>query len=177
MTILEAVKAGLVPESVRLAAIAEGVSPEFLAQKIASGRAIVCANKNRREVRPLAIGEGLKVKVNSNIGTSKDISDLPMELEKLAVSLECKADTVMDLSTGGPLGEIRRKIIEKCPVPLGTVPLYQAIAESRIKNGGDMFALGADEIFAVIEEQAREGVDFMTVHCGINRESVRRMEG
>ncbi|TAL18846.1 phosphomethylpyrimidine synthase ThiC [bacterium] len=177
MTILEETRAGRIPEAVRLAAIAEGVEPEKLAGLVAKGTAIVCANKTRKGVRPLAIGAGLRTKVNSNIGTSKDISDLPMELEKLRVSVEVGADTVMDLSTGGPLGDIRRRIISECPVPLGTVPIYQAIAECRLKNEGDMFSLTPEDIFRVIEEQAKEGVDFMTVHCGITREGVKRLEG
>ncbi len=176
MTILEEVRAGNIPEAVAEAAKAEGVDPKALAESIAAGRAIVCKNRFRKNCKPLAIGEGLRTKVNSNIGTSKDQTDLEMELEKLKLSIEVGADTVMDLSTGGPLAEIRREIISRCDVPLGTVPLYQAIAESAARGHGQMFSLTADDIFRVIEEQAKEGVDFVTVHCGITTEAVARLE-
>ena len=177
MTILEEVRAGHIPDAVRKAAKAEGIKPKALAALVAEGTAIVCKNRVRGNVKPLAIGKGLRTKVNANIGTSKDQMDPEHELEKLRVSLEVGADTVMDLSTGGPLAEIRRKIIAECPVPLGTVPLYQAIAESSARGHGEMFSLTVEDIFRVIEEQAREGVDFMTVHCGITREAVERLEG
>jgi phosphomethylpyrimidine synthase len=176
VTILEAVRAGQIPEVVAQAARAEGVEPKALAALVAEGRAIVCQNKLRPECRPLAIGAGLSTKVNANIGTSKDCQDIEVELEKLKVALEVGAHTMMDLSTGGDLAAIRRRILSECPVPLGTVPLYQAIADTSA-SGRDMFDLTTDDIFNVIEQQAKEGVDFMTVHCGITRAGVAKMKG
>lgn len=177
MTILEAVRAGRVPDAVVEAAAAEKVEPERLAEAVARGEALVCRNRNRTNVRALAIGKGLKTKVNANIGTSRDQMDPELELAKLRTALEAGADTVMDLSTGGPLVEIRRRILDECPVPVGTVPVYQAAAEAAATAESSLLAMTADGIFRVIEEQAREGVDFVTVHCGITREGVERLEG
>lgn len=176
MTILEAVRAGKVPGEVEAAAAEEQVDPETLAAAVARGEAIVCKNRHRARCRPLAIGRGLRTKVNANIGTSKDQMDPEREMLKLAAALEAGADTVMDLSTGGPLGEIRRRILEACPAPVGTVPLYEAAARTAAA-GRSVPEMDTEEIFRVIEGQAREGVDFVTVHCGITREGVRRLEG
>lgn len=176
MTILEAVRAGRIPAEVEAAALAEKVDPAVLAAAVAGGTAIVCKNRHRARCRPLAIGAGLRTKVNANIGTSKDQMDPEREMAKLAAALDAGADTVMDLSTGGPLGEIRRRILEECPVPVGTVPLYEAGARTAAA-GRTVPEMDPEEIFRVIEEQAREGVDFVTVHCGITREGVRRLEG
>ncbi|MEW6488360.1 MAG: phosphomethylpyrimidine synthase ThiC [Thermodesulfobacteriota bacterium] len=176
MTILEAVRAGRVPAEVEAAALAEKVDPEVLAAAVARGEALVCKNRHRAGCRPLAIGAGLRTKVNANIGTSKDQMDPEREMAKLAAALEAGADTVMDLSTGGPLGEIRRRILEQCPVPVGTVPLYEAGARTAAA-GRSVPEMDPEEIFRVIEEQAREGVDFVTVHCGITRQGLRHLEG
>ncbi len=176
MTILEAVRAGRVPDEVEAAARAEGVEPRLLAEAVARGEALVCKNRGRANCRPLAIGKGLRTKVNANLGTSKDRMDPDLELAKLRVSLAAGADTVMDLSTGGPLGEIRRRILAACPVPLGTVPVYQAAVEAG-ERGGSLLAMTSDGLLGVVEAHAREGVDFVTVHCGITREGVRRLEG
>ncbi|HSH68714.1 MAG TPA: phosphomethylpyrimidine synthase ThiC [Deferrisomatales bacterium] len=176
MTILEAVRAGRVPDDVAAAAHTEGVDPAALAAAIARGDTIVCRNRDRANAVPLAIGKGLRTKVNANIGTSKDQMDPELELEKLRVALQVGADTVMDLSTGGPLAEIRRSILAQCPVPVGTVPLYQAAAEVVADGTRGVYDLTPEDVFRVIEEQAREGVDFFTVHCGITREGVRTLE-
>jgi phosphomethylpyrimidine synthase len=175
MTILETVRAGRVPEAVEEAAKAEGVSPEVLAEAIARGETIVCRNRLRTHCRPLAIGRGLRTKVNANIGTSKDQPDLERELAKLDAALKSGADTVMDLSTGGPLVEIRRRILDASPVPVGTVPIYEAAVAAAENEGRTLLGMTADEIFRVIEAQAREGVDFMTVHCGITRQGAARL--
>ncbi len=176
MTILETVRTGNVPDEVAEAARAEGVEPETLARSVAAGEAIVCKNSGRRNCRPLAIGKGLKTKVNANIGTSKDQMDPDLELRKLRAALDAGADTVMDLSTGGPLVEIRRRILEGCDVPVGTVPIYQAAVEAVEVRRKSLFEMTAEEIFGVLEAQAEEGVDFFTVHSGITREGVARLE-
>lgn len=175
MTILEACRAGRVPDPVVEAAKAEGVDPEALAASVARGEAIVCQNRNRPGCRPLAIGKGLRTKVNANIGTSKDQMDPEAEMAKLRAALRAGADTVMDLSTGGPVREIRRRILAECPVPVGTVPIYQAAVET-VEAGRPIPEMDPEVLFRVIEEQAREGVDFVTVHCGITREGVEFLE-
>ncbi|GAB4269903.1 MAG: phosphomethylpyrimidine synthase ThiC [Deferrisomatales bacterium] len=177
MTTLEAVRDGKVPDEVAAAARAERIDPEDLAGRVAQGEALVCKNRGRALCRPLAIGRGLRTKVNANIGTSKDQMDPDVEMDKLRAALEAGADTVMDLSTGGPLVEIRRRILEASPVPVGTVPLYQAAVEAVEVHGKSLLEMTPDEIFGVVEAQAREGVDFITVHCGITRAGAERLEG
>jgi phosphomethylpyrimidine synthase len=178
VTLLETVRAGKMPDAVVEAARAEGVNPDALAFKVAAGSAVVCVNKLRAgSCKPLAVGAGMRVKVNANIGTSRDCADPEVEMAKLAAALESGADTVMDLSTGGDLAAMRQRILAACPVPLGTVPIYQAIADGAARGHGGMFDIGAEDFFRVIAAQAREGVDFMTVHCGVTRESAKRLEG
>jgi len=140
-------------------------------KKVRSGRIIVVKNKRHR-IEPLAIGEGLKTRINANIGTSPDLSSLPYELRKLKAAIEAGADTVMDLSTGGDIGKIRRAIVKASPVPVGTVPIYEAAIAARNTNKSFMHCT-PDEIFTIIEEHLADGVDFITVHCGITRESIR----
>ncbi len=176
MTFIDQLKGGSIPDPVAAAARAEGVDPSHLAELVKEGRAIVCLNKVRKGCKPLAIGEGLRTKVNANIGTSRDRNDPAEEIVKLKAALDAGADTMMDLSTGGDLAEIRRAIMAQCPVPIGTVPIYQAIADTTGPAGKDMFELDAETIFKVIEQQAREGVDFMTVHCGITQNGVEMLE-
>ncbi|MEW6489006.1 MAG: phosphomethylpyrimidine synthase ThiC [Thermodesulfobacteriota bacterium] len=174
MTILETVRSGAIPLEVQAAAAAEKVDPESLAEAIARGEAIVCKNRRRQNARPLAIGKGLRTKVNANIGTSKDQMDPDLELKKLQAALAAGADTVMDLSTGGPLVEIRRRILASCPAPVGTVPIYQAAVQA-VEGGRSLLQMSADDIFRVVDQQAREGVDFVTVHCGITRKGVEHL--
>ncbi|RLA84717.1 MAG: phosphomethylpyrimidine synthase, partial [Deltaproteobacteria bacterium] len=114
-------------------------------------------------------------KVNANLGTSPDHADLQEELLKLRLALEAGADAVMDLSTGGNLDEIRRTILRHCPVPLGTVPIYQAAVETAQRKGA-IVHMTLDDIFEVIERQARDGVDFMTVHCGLTFRALERLK-
>ena len=114
----------------------EGVSPEWLREKVASGRIVIPANRNHKGVKAVGIGEGLRIKVNTNLGTSSDHSDLEEELKKLKVSIEAGTDTVMDLSTGGDISAIRAEILKHAPIPLGTVPIYQAAVEGGPKEEG-----------------------------------------
>ena len=174
MTQLELARNGIISPEMKLVAEEEGVTPEFIQQGLAQGTIVIPANVNRKLSKYCGIGKGLRVKVNANIGTSTDYSDVDAELEKLRVAIECKADTVMDLSTGGDISAIRRAILEQCPVPLGTVPIYQAAIEA-IERRGAIVAMTAEDLFRVIEAQAEEGVEFMTVHCGVTRQSIERL--
>jgi len=172
-TQLEYAKRRTITEEMKEIASAERLSPEYVMRGVAQGRIVVVRNLER-EIPPLGIGEGLKIKVNANIGTSKDICDVERELEKARVAQEAGSDTLMDLSTGGDIDAIRRRILRETSIPLGTVPIYQAAIEAQEKHGA-IVDMTEDDIFNVIERNARDGVDFITVHCGINRESVERV--
>lgn len=146
----------------------EGVDVEFLKRGILSGRIIVFGNVKRRFLKPIAIGEGLFTKVNVNIGTSGTVIDLDMEVRKARVAVEYGADTVMDLSTGGNLDEIRRALLKASePLPLGTVPTYQAWIEGVAEYG---VSIPSDYFISIVERQLRDGVDFMTIHAGLTKE-------
>lgn len=175
MTQLQAARKGQITSEMQHVAEQEKIDVEVLRQKIASGRAVIPANKNHRGLVPIGIGEGLRTKVNANIGTSTEYPKLEQNLEKLAVCLEAGADTVMDLSTGGDVSAMRRAVLSRSPIAVGTVPLYQATVEAKEKRGS-LIAMTADDLFRVIEEQAADGVDYLTVHCGVTRESIRRLQ-
>src|SRR5512141_835383 len=171
MTLMYRARQGEIPPAIALAAQSERVDPATLRDRIAAGRVVIPRNRKRREIRPVAIGEGLTVKVNANVGSSRDRADISLEMEKMRAAVAAGADAVMDLSTGGPIAELRRAILSACPVPVGTVPLYQAAADGNLR-GKSWVELTADDFFAGIEKQARDGVDFMTVHCGVPRASI-----
>ncbi|HIC85800.1 MAG TPA: phosphomethylpyrimidine synthase ThiC [Desulfobacterales bacterium] len=166
MTIMDQVRKGIIPLEVEKAARKEGVNSGWLSERVSEGRVVVPANPKHEGLEPCGIGEGLRVKVNANIGTSSDRAALEEELEKLRVSMEAGADTVMDLSTGGDIDACRRAVIKESSVPVGTVPIYQAVVEAA-EEGKGIADLTVDKLFEVIERQAQDGVDFMTVHCGL----------
>jgi phosphomethylpyrimidine synthase len=176
MTIKTEAAKGNISELIRKCAEHEGCSPESLAKSVGKGTAVIPHNRHVQLERPYAIGAGLSTKVNANIGTSKDHPEPEPELEKLKVALEAGAHAMMDLSTGGPIKEIRQAIREACPVPLGTVPVYQAAVETVEKRKRSICEMDIDDLFRVIEEQAMEGVDFMTLHCGLTLEAVKRLK-
>jgi len=169
----EFARKGVITEEMREVAEAERRTPEYVMRGVAHGR-IVITNNLGREACPLGIGEGLKIKVNANIGTSKDICDVDMEIEKARVAEEAGADTIMDLSTGGDIDAIRRRILRETTVPIGTVPIYQAAIEATERHGA-IVDMTEDDMFNVIERNVKDGVDFITVHCGITKESVGRV--
>jgi phosphomethylpyrimidine synthase len=156
-------------------ACAEGVPIQTLVQQIAQGRAVIPANKGHRGIRPIGIGQGLTVKINANIGTSSDHAEPAEELQKLEAAQEAGADTVMDLSTGGDIDAMRRLILERSSLPIGTVPIYQAAIEVAERKGG-IVHMTADDIFEVIERHAKDGVDFVTVHCGVTLSTLERLK-
>jgi phosphomethylpyrimidine synthase len=174
MTLLHRARSGKLPEEIARAAAEEGVSPEALRERVAGGRVVIPRNRKRGEIRPVAIGEGLRVKINANVGTSRDRADIEVELEKTRVAVAAGADAVMDLSTGGPIDGIRRAILAECPVPVGTVPVYQAAADAA-SRGKSFVELSAGDFFEGILKQAEDGVDFMTVHCGVTRDALARL--
>ncbi len=165
---------GIVTTEMEAIAKQEWVSVEWLKEKVASGRVVIPLNRNHHGVKPLGIGEGLRIKVNTNLGTSQDHVDLEEELKKLEVAIRAGTDTVMDLSTGGDIDTIRREIIRHSTVPVGTVPIYEAAIEA-VRKRKALSNMRVEDIFEVIERQAEEGVDFMTLHCGVTRQSIERL--
>lgn len=173
-TQIEAAKRGQITEEMRIVAENEGESPQALCQRIAEGTVIITRNIRRENVHPVGIGKGLRTKVNANIGTSPDLCDLNLEIKKAKVAVKYGADTIMDLSTAGNLDEIRRTIIKAVNVPIGTVPIYQAAIEATKKKGA-IIHMTEDDIFNTIERHAEDGVDFMTVHCGVTQQIVKKL--
>ena len=171
--LIEARKGNITPE-MKAVAEQEGLEPEFIRKGVADGNIVICKNNRHTKVAPLGVGKGLKTKVNANIGTSRDIKELDCELEKLRVAEKAGADAVMDLSTGGDVDLVRKRIMEESNVIIGTVPLYQAALET-FNSGRPIFKMTEDEIFDGIEKHLEDGVDFITVHCGVTRESVKRL--
>jgi phosphomethylpyrimidine synthase len=176
MTQLEYARRGLITEKMQAAAAAEGVTPEFIRDGIAAGNIVICHNVKHTNGTPLAVGAGLRTKVNANIGSSSDDTDMEKELEKARVAVKYGADAIMDLSTGGPVDEIRKAIIAETNACIGSVPLYQAALDAvRVKNKA-IVDMTVDDIFAGIIKHAEDGVDFITVHCGVTRGTVERMK-
>ena len=174
MTQLSNARAGVITPEMRTVAGKEQVDVALLMEQIANGRVVIPANGRHDRLIPCGIGEGLFVKVNANIGTSSDRAILEDELEKLRVSLGVGADAVMDLSTGGDIDACRRAILKEATVPIGTVPVYQAVIET-VEETGALIHLTVDKIFKVIERQAEDGVDFITVHCGLTRSALEML--
>jgi len=152
----------------------EGLEVGELLELVASGQVVILSNRLHKGFTPKGIGKGLRVKVNANLGTSPEHLDLREELLKLHVAIEAGADTVMDLSTGGDLDSIRRAVLKESSVPVGTVPIYQAAIEA-LERRGAIVLMDVDGIFEVIERHARDGVDFMTVHCGLTLRALERL--
>ena len=153
---------GVITEEMQYIAFREKLAPELVRDEVARGRMIIPANINHPELEPMCIGVASLCKINSNIGNSAVTSNIDEELKKLHTSVHYGADTVMDLSTGGEIHEIREAILRHSPVPIGTVPIYEAI--SRVRRVED---LNASVMLEVIEEQAAQGVDYMTIHAGV----------
>ncbi len=171
MTQLSFANKNKITEEMKAAAAYEGIEPQELLEKIKAGVAVIPKNINH-DFSPRAVGQNLKTKVNANIGTSPDHICFEEELIKLKVAIEAGADAIMDLSTGGDLKAIRDEIIKNSPVMVGTVPLYKTAANMELDNR-DILDFNSEDIFADIEDHCRAGVDFITVHCGITKETVK----
>src|SRR6202166_1301882 len=153
---------GVITDEMRYIAHREKLTPELVRDEVARGRMIIPANIHHPELEPMCIGVASLCKINSNIGNSAVTSNIEEELKKLHTSVHYGADTVMDLSTGGNIHEIREAIIRHSPVPIGTVPIYEAI--SRVKRIED---LNKNVVLERVDEQAAQGVDYMTIHAGV----------
>ena len=175
---IEAARKYIITEEMKSCAAAEGVSAETIRGDIMNGLTVITKNR-LRDISPLAVGKGLKTKVNANIGSSWDNHSIEEELEKLFAAISSGADAVMDLSTGGNIIEFRQNILKNSTVPVGTVPLYEAF-QPAMENGGSSGLSFIDKfdpeyLFEVIERQCEEGVDFITVHCGLTLNAIKTM--
>src|SRR5258708_24459382 len=164
MTQMEAARQGQMSDAMRFVAEREDLDPELIRAEVARGRMVIPANKVHlgKRLEPMCIGVASKCKINANIGNSAVVSKIDDELEKLHTAVHLGADTVMDLSTGGNIDEIRQAILDASPVPIGTVPIYQVI--QNVKDVGD---ITPRMMLDMVEHQARQGVDYMTIHAGV----------
>jgi phosphomethylpyrimidine synthase len=171
MTQLEAARKGILTREMKIVAEHEKVDVEFIRQGLADGTIVIPANTRHTNLTPFGIGRGLSTKVNANIGTSSDFGDIRTELQKTQIAIDCQAHALMDLSTGGDIPGIRQAIMAQCPLPVGTVPVYQACVTAANREGA-MVKMTDDDLFEAIESHIMDGVDFITVHCGITRASI-----
>jgi phosphomethylpyrimidine synthase len=175
MTQLQKARNGEITAQIKEAAQSENIEPEALVRKIANGTAVLTYNNSlKKAIRSVAFGDGLRTKVNANIGTSRDNIDVEMELCKARVAEAYGADAVMDLSTGGNLRAIRRAIIDEINLPVGTVPVYEVASKFADRNL-DFNDATFDDMIEVIIEHAEDGVSFMTIHSGVTREAIERL--
>ena len=173
-TQMQLARQGIITDAMRTVAQQEGVSEEFIRAGVAEGTIAICCNVNHKNLIPRGVGQGLKVKVNANIGTSSSFPDIEPELVKLKAAVDAGADAVMDLSTGNNITASRRAIIENSTVMVGTVPMYQATVET-IKKRGAVVEMTKEDLFDVIRMQAADGADFMTLHCGITKSVLKAL--
>ena len=174
MTLIDLAKKGTITNEMRAVASEEGVTPEFVCRGIASGRIVIPVSPYRK-TRPVGVGKGLKTKVNASVGTSSDIVDVEMEVEKTKIAESAGADTIMELSTGGDFSEIRKRVVEATSLSVGSVPLYQAFIEAARKFGS-IVDMREDDLFRITEEQAKLGTNFMAIHTGINWITLDRLK-
>jgi len=167
MTQLKSARDNIITDEMKLVAEVEGIDVEILQKKIAEGKVVIPASTLHKNLVPIGIGEGLKIKVNANIGSSPDKADVSYELEKLKACIDTRADTVMDLSTGGDIDLIRRKIILNSKIPVGTVPIYQSAC-----NVESVIELEESDFINGIKKHIEDGVDFITIHAGLLKRSV-----
>ncbi|RLF36925.1 MAG: phosphomethylpyrimidine synthase [Thermoplasmata archaeon] len=174
MTQISEAKHGVVTDQMKMVSKAENIDVEILRRRVASGKIVIPFNPVHSP-HPLGIGKGLRVKVNANIGTSREHCDLDEEIRKAEAAIKAGAHAVMDLSTGGDLNKIRVSLLKTVGVPFGTVPIYQAGIDA-IKKYGAIVDMTEDDMFNSFETQAKQGVDFVVAHAGVTRESVRRLK-
>lgn len=172
MQVSEAKKGNATDEMKRVAE-SEGVPVGRIVRGVAGGRMIIPKNADREGVEALGIGGGLRTKINANVGTSPDYVDIDEEVGKAETAVEYGADTVMDLSIGGDIDEVRRRILSSVDVPIGTVPIYQAGLKAA--EGKSVVEMSSDDIFNAIRKHAEDGVDFVTVHCGVTLDTVESL--
>lgn len=174
MNIFIKAKKGEMSREVEAVAEQEGLAADEILKNLAEGKIVIFKN-NKRSIEPVGVGKNLTTKVNANIGTSPDLFDMNTEIAKLETAIKAGADAIMDLSTGGDLKFFRKAILEKSTKPLGTVPLYEAAVEMS-KSGKSVLDMNINDFLKIIEDQARDGVDFMTIHSGVTLNSVASLK-
>ncbi len=174
MTQMEDAKKGNITPEMEKISKKENINIEKLVNKVAEGKIVIPKNINR-ETEVCGIGEGLTTKINANIGSSSKIEDIDLELNKAKLCVEYGADALMDLSTGPELNKFRKEIIKSANIPIGTVPIYEA-GVITLNKGKEIVDMDEDDIFKAIENQAKEGIDFMTLHCGITKDLVKKIQ-
>lgn len=175
MTQLLTARAGKITPEMEMVASREKLDVELIRDGVASGRIVIPKNINRKEFNCCGIGQGLRIKVNALIGTSSDRDNIDVEARKLAIAQEAGCDGVMDLSTGGDIDGMRRQTLAQAGVPVGSVPIYQCGIEA-IEKRGSVVAMTDEDMFAAVEKQAAEGVDFMAIHCALNFDVIKRLK-
>ena len=171
-TQMDAARRGMITNEMQIVARKENMSPETLRERVAQGTVVIPANKRHISLNPEGVGQGLRTKVNVNLGVSKDCYDIALELAKAQRAIELKAESIMDLSCFGKTQEFRRRLIDFSPVMIGTVPMYDAVG----MLDKDLKDITVDEFFSVVERHAEDGVDFMTIHCGMNQATAERIK-
>ncbi|MDR0303642.1 MAG: phosphomethylpyrimidine synthase ThiC [Chitinispirillales bacterium] len=172
MTRIEQARKNLISDELKIVAAQENIDVKAIIKKIADGSIVVVKNK-LRNIKPLVLGEETKIKINANIGMSSSQTDIEKELEKMRISVKYGADAIMDLSTAGNLKEMRTKLIKECPAVVGTVPLYEMVFQAK-EARKSVLDLTADDMFETIRDHCRQGVDFLTIHCGVTKQTVNR---
>lgn len=175
MTLMEKAKKGIIEPVMVQVAEEEGVELDHIIKGLAEGTIVIPYNTRHQNLEPKGVGEGLSVKINANIGTSEEYSDIGVEIGKLKEAIKYGADAVMDLSTGDRINETRKEVIKYSTVPVGTVPIYQATVET-LQSDRAIVDMTVDDIFNAIIDQAEDGVDFITVHCGLIRASISHLK-
>ena len=173
-TQMQLAREGKITDEMKQVAADEQIDVEVIRERVAKGTIAIPANINHKGLKARGVGEGLRIKVNANIGTSSTYPDIDPEILKLDEAVKCGADAVMDLSTGSNIDVSRKTIIDHSPIMVGTVPLYQATVRA-IREHGAVVEMTEEDILGTIEKQARDGADFMTLHCGVTRSAIERM--
>lgn len=165
---MEAARKGIITDEMKIVAEKENISVDYLREKMAEGKIIIPANKNHKNIHPEAVGEGLRTKINVNLGISKDCKSFEVEMEKVETALNMGVEAIMDLSSYGKTREFRQLLIEKSPAMIGTVPVYDAIGF----YDKELSDITSEEFLDVVRKHAEDGVDFVTIHAGINRDTM-----
>ncbi|MCL4474451.1 MAG: phosphomethylpyrimidine synthase ThiC [Actinobacteria bacterium] len=173
-TLLQNIREGIIPEQLNAVSSDERVEVDTLAEDVLAGTTVIPAGSSGRKVRPTGIGRGLRTKVNANIGSSSESVSMDDEIAKLNAAAGAGADAVMDLSSGGDVDAMRKALLAGSDLPFGTVPIYEATVAARERNGS-MVAMDLEDLLAVVERQASEGVDFMTIHAGLTRSALDQL--
>ncbi|MBE6355092.1 phosphomethylpyrimidine synthase ThiC [Treponema sp.] len=172
-TQMDAARKGILTEQMKAVAASEHYTPEQIMHYVAEGKVVICSNKKHASLKAAGVGSMLRTKINANIGISRDCRDYDLEMEKVMSAVKLGADAIMDLSSHGNTRPFRQKLIESCPVMIGTVPVYDAV----IHFQKDLKELTAKDFIDVVRLHAEDGVDFVTLHCGITRKTLEQIKG